>query len=182
MTLGKQEVRYKQTKKMRIIRHFKRKNSMFKDFLEVTEKMTDAAFEKEKAFLKTARFIKPEKEGLPMTEIQNVHLVIQKYYGALYEQFVYQIASVNVYPVIGWLDFVRQTEHGYKIVDGSSLTSGDVDRAFIACNFEEVELEANDDKSLCRYEFFELFTRLAKIKFFEKGTELTISGSLERLI
>ena len=45
-----------------------------------------------------------------------------------------------------------------------------------------MDLDANDDKSLCRYEFLELFVRLAKIKFYDKGIEMTIAGSLERLI
>lgn len=86
-----------------------------------------------------------------------------------------------MYPVIGWLDFVRQA-NTYGIIEQGTLSAGDIDRAFIATNFEEVDLDANDDKSLCRYEFLELFVRLAKTKFYDKGLEMTIAGSLERLI
>ena len=62
------------------------------------------------------------------------------------------------------------------------MTSQDIDRTFIAVNFEEVELEANDDKSLCRYEFLEITARLAKIKYFDKGTSPSIPDSTNRLI
>jgi hypothetical protein len=62
------------------------------------------------------------------------------------------------------------------------LTSADVDRSFIAVNFEEVDLENNDDKSLCRYELFELFARLAKIKFVEKGIVKTVAEATEKLL
>jgi len=62
------------------------------------------------------------------------------------------------------------------------LTSQDIDRTFIAVNFEEVELEANDDKSLCRYEFLEITVRLAKIKYYDKGISTSIADSTDRLI
>lgn len=63
---------------------------------------------------------------------------------------------------MGWLDFTNQCLAGaWDIVD-KQLTTGDVDRAFIATNFEEVELEGNDDRDLCRYEFCEIMVRMAK--------------------
>lgn len=44
-----------------------------------------------------------------------------------------------------------------------------MDRAFVAVNYEEVDLDNNDDNSLCRYELLEIIVRLAKIKYMEKG-------------
>jgi len=44
-----------------------------------------------------------------------------------------------------------------------------IDRAFIATNFEEVDLEDNPDKSLCRYEFYEIIVRIAVEKYVESG-------------
>ena len=62
------------------------------------------------------------------------------------------------------------------------LTSTDVDRCVIAVNFEEVELENNDDKSLCRYEFLEIISRLAKIKYYDSKICKSISAATEKMI
>ena len=62
------------------------------------------------------------------------------------------------------------------------LTSTDVDRCVIAVNFEEVELENNDDKSLCRYEFLEIIARLAKIKYYDSKICKSISAATEKMI
>lgn len=62
------------------------------------------------------------------------------------------------------------------------MTTQDVDRTFIAVNFEEVDLDNNDDKSLCRYEFLEIIARLAKIKYFEKGICHSVAASTEKMI
>lgn len=81
-----------------------------------------------------------------------------------------QIASPKSYPVIDWMDFVDAcNKDGWKIVDSirKDLTSSDIDRIFIATNFEEEDLEENDDNSLCRFEFLEIIARMAKCKFFE---------------
>jgi hypothetical protein len=45
----------------------------------------------------------------------------------------------------------------------------DIDKIFIATNFEIVDLDENADRSLCRYEFFEIIVRMAYSKYFEKG-------------
>jgi hypothetical protein len=90
------------------------------------------------------------------------------------------IGNPDMYPVIGWLDYVNACDI-WKIID-KNLTSQDVDRTFIAVNFEEVDLDNNDDKSLCRYEFLEITARLAKIKYFDKGICASIAESTEKLI
>jgi hypothetical protein len=42
-----------------------------------------------------------------------------------------------------------------------------IDTAFVVTNFEEVDLEDNPDRFLCRYEFYEIIVRIAKDKYVE---------------
>jgi hypothetical protein len=58
----------------------------------------------------------------------------------------------------------------------------DIDRIFIATNFEEEEQEGNEDRSLCRFEFYEIIVRMARTKFYEKQILPTIAASCEALI
>lgn len=63
-----------------------------------------------------------------------------------------------------------------------NLTSTDIDRIFIATNYDEEDLEDNDDNSLCRYEFAEIIVRMAKVKYFDKGHLPTVHESLNELL
>jgi hypothetical protein len=74
--------------------------------------------------------------------------------------------------------------NGWNIVNNfkKDLTGTDIDRIFIATNFEEEDLEENDDNSLVRFEFFEIIVRMAKCKYFDKGTCKTIADSVEKLV
>ena len=117
LSLGKQEVHYKQTKKMRVIRHFVRKQSVFKDFIEVTARMLDEAFERDIKFVKTAKFVRPGKEGLPLSELEDINTVLRENYSALKDHYTCHIAaSVSAYPTIGWLDFVNYC-HEWKVLE-----------------------------------------------------------------
>lgn len=69
----------------------------------------------------------------------------------------------------------------WKVLD-QNLTSQDVDRLFIATNYEEVDLDNNDDNSLCRYEFLEIAARMGKCKFFDKGLTDTVAEGTRKLI
>ena len=62
------------------------------------------------------------------------------------------------------------------------MTQQDIDRIFIATNFEEVDNDDNDDDALCRYEFIEIIARMAKEKYYEKGRAKSIHESCELLI
>lgn len=53
-----------------------------------------------------------------------------------------------------------------------------IDRLFIAVNVEIINLEENADRSLCRYEFFELLVRMAFVKYVEKGPIRTVDEAL----
>ena len=124
--------------------------------------------------MKTHKFIKDKNQE------EEVIDVLRDYYPELKDQFATQIGNIENYPVVSWLDFVNACKD-WKIVD-KNLSQQDIDRIFIAVNFEEVDLEANDDKSLCRYEFLEIMVRMAKQKYLDKGTADTMAEAVNRLI
>lgn len=62
------------------------------------------------------------------------------------------------------------------------LTFAAIDRIFIAVNYEETRLEVNDENKLCRYEFAEIITRMAKIKYVDAGKHPHVYLSVEQLI
>lgn len=148
---------------------------MFAKWREDSEEVLQQAFDSDMALTKCYRFIK-EPDDLKAT-----FKVLRRCYESLKHQFNTSIATVKSYPVIDWLDFVSQC-HAWKIVDRTNLTSADIDRIFVATNFEEEDLEENDDNALCRYEFSEIIVRMAKTKYFEKGEEPTVAASTERLL
>jgi len=63
-----------------------------------------------------------------------------------------------------------------------NLTSQDIDRIFIATNFEAEDIEENDDKGLCRYEWVEIMARMAKAKFTDKKVVDTVYEACELLL
>ena len=70
--------------------------------------------------------------------------------------------------------------NNWRIVDRKDLSTSDIDRLFFAVNFEEVggtagDLEDNPDKELCRYEFFEIIVRMAKLKYENQKLNLTVA-------
>ena len=174
LSASKGSVHYKQIKKIKQIRKFWRPNSVFAGFVEDTSKGLDKGFELDRQYMKIPKFIKDPEEA------NDVMRVLRKYFPQLKDQFLSQIANPKFYPVVGWLDYGNACTQ-WQIVD-KNLTSTDIDRTFIAVNFEEVDLDANDDKSLCRYEFLEITARLAKIKYYDKGRCDTIAEATERLI
>ena len=164
----------KQIKKVKEIRHFHFGSSVYKNFKLDNKRVIDEAFEHDKKLTKLPKFIKDPED------LDNTFNVFKKNYGALKNQFVSQIANPKSYPVIDWLDFVEACDK-WGIID-KYLTSQDIDRIFIATNFEEEDLEENDDSSLCRFEFMEIMARMAKIKYVEKKFEENVSDALERLL
>jgi hypothetical protein len=58
----------------------------------------------------------------------------------------------------------------------------DIDRIFIATNFEEEEQEGNDDRSLCRFEFFEIIVRMARQKYCENLGVPSMKTAVEELL
>ena len=68
-----------------------------------------------------------------------------------------------------------------KITD-RNINSGIVDTYFKATNFEEVDMDQNDDNSLCRFEFLEMIVRMAKGKYMDFGNMKSLSDATRRLI
>ena len=110
-------IRFKQLKKMKVIRNFYRPGGVFKDFREETRAMLDRAFTIDKQFLKTPKFIKDK------VDLENIEQVLRRHFRQLKDQFTYQIAASGAkqYPVIGWLDYVDQCQK-WRIL-GLNLTS-----------------------------------------------------------
>lgn len=67
------------------------------------------------------------------------------------------------------------------------MAVSDIDRLFFAVNFEEGaedsdELDDNPENELCRYEFFELIVRMAKLKYENMKLGLSVPNSLRKFI
>jgi len=82
--------------------------------------------------------------------------------------------------VIDWIDFTNYCTI-WDVVN-SNLKVADIDRIFIATNVELEDQEANDDRSLCRFEFYEIVTRMAKTKYFESKKTASISEAVEMIL
>jgi hypothetical protein len=136
-------------------------------------KILTKAFESDAELSKIPKFIKDEKDRA------DTFGVFKKFYGELKNQFLSCIAKKS-YPVIDWMDFVNACSK-WNLID-NDLTSVDIDRIFIATNFEEEDLEENDDNSLCRFEFMEIIARMAKTKYFDKGKSKSVAIACEKLI
>eukprot|EP00347_Sterkiella_histriomuscorum_P001629 403371291 len=76
--------------------------------------------------------------------------------------------------------FIRDSQDWNVI--GGNLMMSTIDRLFIAVNVEIIDLEDNQDRSLCRYEFFEIIVRMAYAKYVDKGPLRTIDEGLQKLI
>jgi hypothetical protein len=148
-------------RKIQEIRVFKLENSVFSKFKLDTPKVIDLACADDCNFSKIHRFVKD------LDDRAAVFKMVKKYYSLLKDQFLSCIATKS-YPVIDWMDFVSSC-HKWKVID-SDLTSMDIDRIFIATNYEEEDLEDNEDNSLCRYEFMEIMCRMAKSKYCQSGS------------
>ena len=62
------------------------------------------------------------------------------------------------------------------------MKKSDVDRVFIATNVELEDQEENDDRRLCRFEFYEIIVRIARIKFYENGDCHNVADAVTQLI
>lgn len=127
-----------------------------------------------------AQYIKAFKFIKDPCDLKATLEVLRQYFVPLKEQFLNQIANPKFYPVISWLDYSAACSN-WNVID-RQLTSQDIDRTFIATNYEEVDLENNDENSLCRYEFLEITARIGKIRYFEKGQSKTVAEATKRII
>lgn len=114
------------------IRHFSFPNSVFAKFRPDSEHLLEQCFLTDTKQWKIQRFVKDEVQQ------QNIIAIVRKHYGTLKNQFL-RLICCKSYPVIDWLDFVQECTN-WKMID-MDLTSSDIDRIFIATNYEVSDLE-----------------------------------------
>jgi len=110
LSAHKAPIFHKQVKKVKVIRHFHRPQSVFAEFQEDKEKDLDKAFELDKQYMKIPKFIKDPNE------VDAVMKVLREYFPQLRDQFNNQIANPKFYPVIGWLDYVNSCKT-WELID-----------------------------------------------------------------
>ena len=123
-------------------------------------------------YSKIYKFVKDPKE------YQAVQDVLLENYELIFEQYLYG-QGISNYPAVSMIDFTRLCS-AWGIINKKDLTSTDIDRLFFAVNFEEEEGEAqsNDDNpadELCRFEFFEILVRIAKLKYENRKSGYSVS-------
>lgn len=139
----------------RFIKH----ESVFKDFIEDSDELLRKMFDADCAANKLPRIVK-QPEAL--TRVKET--LYNRYYKKVKSSFLQAIThNFEPYPFITLVDFGRICKDA-KILD-ANLKMTDIDRIFIATNFEVVEQENNPDKQLCRSEFLEVMVRLSFSKF-----------------
>jgi hypothetical protein len=153
-------------KKVKEIRYFSLDTSVFKGFKFETEELIEKSLRFDWNLMKM-KFVKDKDDQ------DKIFQIFKKYFIQIRNQFLTKISNPKTYPAIEWLSYVNTCQK-WGIID-KNLTSTDVDRLFIATNFEEVSNEQNDEKSLCRYEFFEIIVRMANQKFFENNICSSVS-------
>lgn len=106
--------------------------------------------------------------------------LIREYWLILNEIFLSTAAKGN-FPTLSPFDF----NHFARLANlpDKKLTMAVIDMYFVATNVEiGEEQEGNDDRSLCRFEFWEMLIRIAKGKFLETKKETNIVSAFERIL
>lgn len=99
--------------------------------------------------------------------------VIREHYEMLKNIFISAASHYGAPPDMKRREFYFFVQDA-KIND-KNINSGIVDTYFKATNFEEVEMDQNDDNSLCRFEFIEVIVRIAKGKYIDFGSMTSLS-------
>ena len=119
------------------------------------------------------RYWKVDKVTDDYSEQMEVKEVIREYFEPLKNIFISAASHYNNPPDINKREFFFFVQDA-KIPD-RNIHSGIIDTYFKATNFEEVDMEQNDDNSLCRFEFMEMIVRIAKGKYMDYGKETSLS-------
>ena len=155
----------KKIKKVSLERKFNLYSSLFTSWKVNLEDYYRKCFKADMLYSKIYKFVKDKKDLAALSEL----LVTN--YGEILEQYMWG-QGVSNYPSIDMVDFSKQCKL-WGCINKKDLSVSDIDRLFVAVNFEEVqgdkqaELDDNPDKELCRYEFFEILVRMAKCKFID---------------
>ena len=126
-------------------------------------------------YWKVPRFIKDPEE------VENLQLVVEKYYDLLKAEHIWLASSSN-FPCVTLNAFTSYSKRA-KFQD-KNVNQGMLDTLFIAVN---VDLEGPDEggadnREMIRYEFIELLIRVAKAKYFKPMICPNMAESLEMLI
>ena len=168
------KIKYKRVKKVKFIRHFTKATSVFADYREDNITNNNKASKIDSGFFKNYKFIKNEEDQIATNE------VLREYFGPLKNEFLNLCSNPKFYPVITWLEYSKACKQ-WAIFD-KYLTSVDIDRLFVAVNFEEDDLDNNDDNSLCRYEFSEIAARIGKERYYDKNLTDSIADGTRKFI
>ena len=114
------------------IRYFNFPTSVFANFRADDERAIQTILFTDTKQWKVPKFLKCEHER------DNLYAMVKKHLGTLKSQFI-RLISVHSYPVIDWIAFVKECTKWDMI--GHDLLQTDIDRIFIATNYEEEDLE-----------------------------------------
>ena len=104
---------------------------------------------------------------------------VTKHFTELNEIFIMH-CSMGHYPTMSLKEFQGMAKK-YEIID-KNCSNFMVALLFKAANVEETDQEANDDVSLCRFEFWELIARIAEMKYIKPEIEEDLGAAFERLM
>jgi len=156
-----------------IIVKFDKEHSVFGTWKEDTFATINNCISQDIKQWKVDKFCKDKNDYAACIEVFNKH------YAKLKDLWV-QLCSGELYPNIGWFEFERFCNES-GIID-KLCTPQMVDRAFIAVNFDEDDNDDNPARELCRYEFMEIFVRIADFKFKQSKQAKTYAEAYERLL
>lgn len=143
-------------------RSFSLQNSLFASWKVDLKTHLQKCLRADMRYSKIYRFVKDPAEQ------ERIYAVLEANFATIHEHYVYG-QGTSKYPNIEVADFAKLCQR-WGVLGRKGLQHADIDRLFAQVNFEEVdgqqvELENNPDKDLCRYEFFEIVARMAKELF-----------------
>jgi hypothetical protein len=129
---------------------------VFKPWVEDSSITINECIENDKKYWKVQKICKDK------TDYEEICNVLSQNYTNLKKLYINLMAG-DQYPNIGWLEFSKFCEESGIIDKNCSLSM--IDRAFIATNFEDDDIDDNPNRELCRYEFMEILIRIADFKY-----------------
>ncbi|CDW89852.1 UNKNOWN [Stylonychia lemnae] len=175
----------KQSKMKVFSRVFKKETSVFRDWKEDNDQILARCCDHDYKYWKIPRFVKDPGEVCKSIN-HLIYLQQQKCFDYVIQNFTklkeifITIASRSSFPNISWIDFTTFCEQ-CKVLD-KNVVLATIDRLFIATNVEIESTSDSPDKSLCRYEFFEILVRLANAKYKEPGIVATHSEAFRKIL
>lgn len=165
------DIKFKKVKKFKVQRKFIKEQSVFGEWIEPDyKKLLTIDFN----YSKIPKIIKDiqDYEGVFELYLNNIHLMLDHFY--------YMIGHSSSYSQISWMDFSVYCKQLY-LDDEKTLSFATIDLLFISSN-SNIPEKPNQAKMLTRFEFFEIFIRIAKAKYMDNGKAKTFTEALQTLI